>query len=174
MTASPPVTAPPPAAYAPAPVRRHRPFGVTILAIIDILIGIFIIISSIGVLALAGYLTSITMPSEIEQNLPQWFIDMAPTALALAGVVLLAIGLVSMLIAWGFLKGRNWSRTLAIVLLFLSIMAAVFNAIVSAILTTDVFFGLILSIIIPVLLIWYLTTPKVKAWFIPGYYVRQP
>jgi hypothetical protein len=172
VTATTPAPAQP--AYAPAIPPRHRPIGVTLLAILEIIIGLLVLISAIGVLALAGYLSSFTVPQEVQQTIPQWVINAAPMALALAGVVLFAIAIVSFLIAWGFLKGRNWARTFAIVLLFLSILASIFNAIVTAIFTTDTLFGILLSIIIPVLLIWYLTTRRVKAWFIPGYYTKSP
>jgi hypothetical protein len=152
---------------------RHRPIGVTLLAILDIIVGIFILIAAVGVLSLAGYLTSVTIPPEIEQSIPQWVIDAAPVALAFAGVVLLAIAIISFLVAWGFLRGKNWARILSIVLLFLSILTSIFNAIVAAIFTTDALFGILLSILLPVLLIWYLTTTKVKMWFIPGYYAYR-
>jgi hypothetical protein len=174
MTASTQETVPPPPTYVTAPAQRHRPLGVTILAIIYLLLGVLIIISAIGVLVLAGYIGLVTIPPEVEQNIPQWFIGLVPIALAVTGVVLFVVGLISILIAWGFLKGRNWSRVLAIVLLFIAVVVTVFNTIVAAIFTTGALLGLIVSIIIPILLIWYLTTPKVKAWFKPGYYTSQP
>ena len=121
------------------------------------------VIASIGVLVLAGYLSSVTIPPEVRQNLPQWFLDFAPTALAIGGIVILIIGLISFFIAWGFLKGRNWARMVALILLIISVVISVFNTIVAAIFTPEALFGLIMAIIIPALLIWYLTTKKVKA-----------
>jgi hypothetical protein len=174
MSTEPPLTTAPPPAYVSAPPVRHRPIGVTILAILDIIVGIFIVISAIGFLVLAGYLSSVTIPPDIKQNLPQWFINFAPIAIGIAGVILLIIGLITFLIAWGFLRGRNWSRIVAIILLFISIIVTVINTIVAAIFTTGALIGLIISIIIPVLLIWYLTTPRVKAWFLPAYYAPKP
>jgi hypothetical protein len=148
-----------------APPPRYRPLGVTILAVLEIIVGVFMIVAALGVLVLAGYLSTVSIPSEIQQNIPQWFIDIAPTALAIGGIALLIVGVISFLIAWGFLKGRNWARIVAIVLLFISVLTSIFNAIVAAVFTTGALFSLIVAIIIPVLLIWYLYTPKVKMWF---------
>ncbi len=174
MTTSPPITTAPPPPYVGPPPPRYRPIGVTILAILEIIVGIFLVIAAVGVLVLAGYISSVSIPPEIDQNLPQWFIDFAPTALAIGGIVVLIIGLISFFVAWGFLKGRNWARMVAIILLVISVLISIFNAIAAAIFTTGALFSLIVAIIIPVLLIWYLTTAKVKAWFMPGRYAGRP
>jgi hypothetical protein len=173
MTSYTPANEPPPPVY-PAPPVRHRPLGVTILAILEMLFGILLIIAALGVFVIAGYISTVTIPPDIQQNLPQWFINFAPVFLAVSGVIILVIGIISIMVAWGFLKGRNWARVLAIILLFLSVLVTIFNAIVAAIFTTGALLSLVVSIIIPILLIWYLTTRRVKAWFGVGQYPRPP
>jgi hypothetical protein len=144
------------------------------LAIIHILLGVLLVIAAIGVMVLAGYLGLVTIPTEIQQSVPQWFVNLAPLLLAIAGIVILVFGLVSIAIGWGFLKGKNWSRVLAMIFFVIVIIVDVFNAIVAAIFTSGALLSLIVAIIIPVIIVWYLTTSRVKAWFKPEYYVRQP
>lgn len=161
----PPTGVQPPSPYAPYPVRRSRPVGVTILAVLEILVGILVLLGSIGVFVLAGSLTLSSVRQNIEQNLPSWFVNIAPAALAIFGVVLLIIAIIIFLVARGFLKGKNWSRVLAMILLVLSILGSVINLIATGLFSAGALVSFIIAIIIPVLLIFYLTRPGVKAWF---------
>ena len=144
------------------------------MAILYILAGILIVIAAVGVLALAGYLGLAGIPSDIQQNIPQWFIDLAPIVLGIGGIVLFIIGIITLAIAWGFLKGRNWARVVAMILLIISIVTTIINAILAAVFTVGALLSLIVSIIIPVLILWYLTTRRVKQWFKPEEYGLRP
>jgi hypothetical protein len=77
------------------------------------------------------------------------------------GAVLVAIGIVSFIVAYGLLKGRGWAWTVTIIL---SIVSIVWNAITLA---GGNFFGII-SIIVSGLIIYYLYRPHVKAFFGKG------
>lgn len=77
------------------------------------------------------------------------------------GVVLVAIAIVSFVVAYGLLKGKGWAWTVAIIL---SIISIVWNAITLA---GGNFFGII-SIIISAVIIYYLYRPHVKAYFGKG------
>jgi len=78
------------------------------------------------------------------------------------GIVLLALAIVSFIVAYGLLKGRGWAWTATIIL---SIISIVWNAITIA---TAANFGGIISIIIDAIIIYYLYRPHVKAYFGKG------
>jgi hypothetical protein len=78
------------------------------------------------------------------------------------GAVLVALAIVSFVVAYGLLKGRRWAWTITIIL---SIISIVWNAITIA---TAANFGGIVSIIISGIIIYYLFRPHVKAYFGKG------
>jgi hypothetical protein len=78
------------------------------------------------------------------------------------GVVLVAIAIVSFVVAYGLLKGKGWAWTVSIIL---SIISIVWNAIT---LVTAANFGGIISIIISGVILYYLFRPHVKAYFGKG------
>ena len=84
------------------------------------------------------------------------------------GVVLLAIAIVSFVVAYGLLKGKGWAWTVAIIL---SIISIVWNAIT---LVTAANFGGIISIIISGIILYYLFRPHVKAYFGKGVSPSRP
>jgi hypothetical protein len=75
------------------------------------------------------------------------------------GAVLVAIAIVSFVVAYGLLKGKRWAWTVAIIL---SIISIVWNAIT---LVTAANYGGIISIIISGIILYYLYRPHVKAYF---------
>jgi hypothetical protein len=81
------------------------------------------------------------------------------------GIVLLALAIVSFVVAYGLLKGLGWAWTVTVIL---SITSIVFNAI--SIATGNI--AAIISIIISGIIIYYLYRPHVKAYFGKG--VSQP
>ena len=77
------------------------------------------------------------------------------------GGVLIAIGIVSFIVAYGLLKGMRWAWTVTVVL---SIISIALNAI--SIATGNI--GGIVSIIISGIILYYLYRPHVKAFFGKG------
>lgn len=171
-------TAPPPPPPAPrtevhAPGRaRRRPVGITILAILGVLAGLFTILSALGSFALAGYFSQSNIPQDVRNQIPDWFESLAPAFFIGTGVVMLIVAILLFLVAWAFIKGSNWGRVLAMVLLALLVVVSLIS-IISSIASGNwqmVSMGsLLLSIIIPAAIIWYLTTSHVKQWFNPGF-----
>lgn len=78
------------------------------------------------------------------------------------GAVLVAIAVVSFIVAYGLLKGKGWAWTVAIIL---SIISIVWNVVTLA---TAANFGGIISIIISGIILYYLFRPHVKAYFGKG------
>lgn len=77
------------------------------------------------------------------------------------GGILLALGIVSFVVAYGLLKGRRWAWTLTVVLSAISIVLNVISIVSGN-------FGGIVSIIISGIIIYYLYRPRVKAYFGKG------
>jgi len=139
--------------------------GVTILAVLQILIAILLLFGALAFFALAA-LTSVTeLQDQLGTELPQWLLDTAATVFAVLGVILLLFAILWFAIAYGFFKGRGWAWTAAIVLAILSIMLDVLPAILVASVELLLDAGTLISIAILLLIILYLTRPHVKRFF---------
>jgi hypothetical protein len=82
------------------------------------------------------------------------------------GAILIAIAIVSFIVAYGLLKGRRWAWTVTIIL---SIISIVWNAIT----IVGNPFGIV-SIIVSGIIIYYLYRPHVKAFFGKGVGPSRP
>ena len=139
---------------------KSRPTGVTIIAILNIIGGIIMVFGGLVLVAAGAILPSLP-PSTFEgsgmdlSGVPTWLIGGG--AIAIGGVIV-ALGIVSFIVAYGLMKGMGWSWTLTVVL---SIIIIALNAI--SIATGN--FGGIISIIISGVILYYLYRPHVKAYF---------
>ena len=154
---------------------KSRPTGVTIIAILNIIGGAIMLIFGIGLITLGAVLPtlppSVFNQSELQGNLTAGQAPIPPSAPPMAlqsllggfgiafGAVLVALAIVSFIVAYGLLKGRGWAWTVTIIL---SIISIVWNAITIA---TAANFGGIVSIIISGIILYYLYRPHVKAYF---------
>jgi hypothetical protein len=131
--------------------RPRRPIGITILAVLEILIGIVGFLAS---LAIIGF-------SALFSTLPRIGPLLGTIGLIIGGVVLF-FSLIWLATGAGFLHGRGWSWTLGMIFSVLSLLGAV-GALTIGLITGGVggliFWGLIL---------YYLTRNHVKAFFGKG------
>jgi hypothetical protein len=128
-----------------------------------------------------GNLTADDSDIDYFSGIPPSLIGGGPIAI---GSVMIAIGIVSFVIAYGLLKGLRWAWTVTIVLSIISIVLSVITAIATVqalvglglgiILPPTAIidpssppppFGAIISIIISGIIIYYLHRPNVKAYF---------
>jgi hypothetical protein len=115
----------------------NRPTGVTIIAALEIIIGILYAIIGLGAAALGDYMSGVYG--------------------ALGGIVsgvFLILALISFAICWGYLTGKGWARILGLIM---AALGALFG-----LLTYPA--GLI-DLIINGVIIYYLTRPNVVDWF---------
>jgi hypothetical protein len=164
---------------------KSRPLGVTIIAILNIIGGAFSLIGGLGLIAL-GVILPLVPPSTFNQSelqgnltagqapIPAPPVDTSMFAQSLfggvsiaIGAVLIAIAIVSFVVAYGLLKGRRWAWTVTIIL---SIISIVWNAITLA---GGNFFGIV-SIVVSGIIIYYLYRPHVKAFFGKGVGPSRP
>lgn len=135
----------------------RRPTGVTIIAILNIIGGIIMLFGGIALVAAGSILPSFQMTDELS-GVPDWLLGTGAIAM---GIIVIILGIISFIVAYGLLKGAGWAWSLTVVL---SIVSIVLNAI--SIATGN--FGGIISIIISAIILYYLYRPHVKSFFGKG------
>jgi hypothetical protein len=121
---------------------QSRPLGVTIIAILQILSGLFNL--SVGIFS--GTLAAI------------FGVDVLPATvlLGLIGGGLIIHGVSQLVTAWGVLKGKSWAWKLTLVLIIIGIILAAIRE--------DVF-AVIVNVTWGVIFVYYLFRPHVKDYF---------
>jgi hypothetical protein len=135
--------------YRQEPIKQ-RPTGVSILAVLQILGGIFFFGFGIILLILAGFVGIAGFIPDVSA-FPAFI---GGTILGIIGGVMLVIGVLSFVVAYGYWNGLSWAWTIGIVI-------TVIGLIVDLVSLPQSIIGLILSGII----LYYLTRPNVKRWF---------
>ena len=120
--------------------RTPRPTGVTLIALLAILVG------SLGFF---GSLTILGSP-----------VLVARIGATIGGVILVS-SLVWLLVGWGYLKGKGWAWILGMISSILSMISAI-----GAIAAGQA--GGVVGLLIWGLMLYYLTRPRVKAFFRKG------
>lgn len=144
-SSSPPPTTPPTGATrydAQKTGRPERPLGVTIIAVLEALGGL-VLLGSGSFLLIFGSFSSVGAGFMV-----------GAFAGALGGLLII-LGLLSFIFAWGIWKGKGWAWTLTLIFTILGLIGALvsFN---------------IISLLIDVIILYYLTRPQVKAFFGKG------
>src|SRR6058998_198155 len=131
--------------------KPSRPVGITILAVLEILIGIVGLLASLVIIGFSALFATL------------------PTVGSLLGAIGLVIGGVVLFfsIIWlatgvGFLHGRGWSWTLGVIFSILSLLGAI------GALTIGLITGGVGGLIFWGLMLYYLTRTHVKAFFGKG------
>ncbi len=131
--------------------RPSRPAGITILAVLEILIGIVGLLAS---LVIIGF-------SALFSTLPRVGSLLGSIGLVIGGVVLF-FSIVWLATGAGFLHGRGWSWTLGMIFSVLSLLGAVGS------LTLGLITGGVVGLIFWGFMLYYLTRTHVKAFFGKG------
>jgi tryptophan-rich sensory protein len=142
---------------------KNRPAGITILAALQIIFGILFLLGAIGMFLIASLADAADLEEAIGEDAPDWISDNFVMAFGLLGVLFLIIGIVGLVLGYGYLKGIGWAWTVGIVFAVLGIIGDIFESMVDR--TADVLASSIIGIIIALLIIYYLTRPHVKAFF---------
>jgi hypothetical protein len=124
---------------------KERPVGVTILAILEIIVGLVSFFGGLGAVILGGVLGGLIGGT-------------GGVAALIGGVViggiLVIIGLVSFVIAYGFWKGSGWAWILGLIFAVIGLIMGLIS-LPSGIIT----------ILMEALILYYLTRPHVKEFF---------
>jgi len=123
---------------------EDRPTGVAILAILEAFVGVYYLITGFGEFVAAAVIRSLAL-SGITHDV----MAMIPRVL---GTILMIVGLLSILLAWGIWTGKGWARMVALVFAIVAIILSLISL---------HFVGLVIDVII----VYYLTRPNVKQFF---------
>jgi hypothetical protein len=122
-----------------APVKV-RPLGVTILVILSALGGIMAILGGMAIMGVSA------LASEI-----------GALGAAIGGITLI-MGLIQLVIAWGLWTGKGWAWLLGLIFGVLGILMALASMVGGN-------FSSLVSLAINAIIVYYLYTPPVKAFF---------
>lgn len=150
-------------AYPAAPgwQSNPRPVGVTVLAVLS-----FIGAAGLALGGLALLLAGSVLAGVGATFAPAWAVAAGGAILMVIGIVFLAMAAVAILSGIGLLGGKPWAWTLTLVLVALNALSGILDLVSGN-------FGALLGIALAVLVIWYLFTPPVKAFFAKSH-VKTP
>ncbi|HZY94298.1 MAG TPA: hypothetical protein VFE98_05470 [Candidatus Bathyarchaeia archaeon] len=145
--------------------KPTRPTGVTVLGVLAILIGLGGIVFG-GLLVLAAAVISTINIGSTYPQLAGYSAGTIAILLGALGGVLLIIGILYLVTGIGFFGGKGWAWTIGMIVSVLSIIANIVQAII--IFTGTIIGGTVVFTTIPLIIIYYLTRPHVKAFFGKG------
>ncbi|MFB2938441.1 hypothetical protein ACE1B6_24605 [Aerosakkonemataceae cyanobacterium BLCC-F154] len=131
----------------------NRPIGVTILAVLQLINSIF---ATLGGIYILFFRTAIFQRIPETENLPQ-----SPTFIAGFAIILIIIGLIGFLLAYGLYTLKGWAWLIALTLNILSIFSSLSAIIFNPTKKGGDTFGLIIASVI----VYYLLRPEVKRAF---------
>jgi len=141
-----------------------RPTGVTILAVLAALLAVVFLIALFGSVLLLVLSNNTDLLNQLtSRGAPQWIVDNFRTIFAVLAIVFLVFMLVAAFLAWGFLKGSRWAWALGVTFMIVDLIATVVQAV--ALPGTDTVVGLAIRLVIPLLILYYLTLGRVKSFF---------
>ena len=169
-------------------MSRKRPIGITIISILMILNGSFLLFSGIVAFFLASNFattinsldmlssngTEINITNLSNNNNNYNIIKNLNYFIYFIAVILTLFSLIHFLISYGLLKGKSWARTITLIISFISVLGNVlmilivlslFTIIESILSNPSILFGNIFTIIINSLIIFYLLRKEVKEYF---------
>ncbi|MFH0848946.1 MAG: hypothetical protein V1857_05545 [archaeon] len=129
-----------------------RPLGVTVVAVLELISGIAVFITGLLFILFAAFVSSI---------LPALF-----GLVAYVGAILTLLGIASMILGFGLLKGKSWARTFALALSILGLVTSGVTLVLSAGLGALGLAANLPALLVNVLIIYYLTRPHVEAYFV--------
>ena len=150
--------------------NKERPAGITVIAILIVIGGIFLLIGGISLLGLGAFLSTasedIIQSNDISADLTQLAsLGMIPLVL---GVVMLILGIAYLIVSYGLLKGKGWAWIITIIVTIIGLIMQIISAIIVGSITSSIWYGLashIVGIIISGVIIYYMFRPHVKAFY---------
>lgn len=149
--------------------RPLRPTGVTILAILAILAALGLLFSgavliglglALGTLAAAADITN-ALKNAGYPGLSSLGVGTLSALIIALGAVILILGILYLFVGIGFLGGKRWAWTLGVIVSIIGIVLGIIQVAFGN-------YGSILSLVISLLIVYYLMRPHVKAFFGKG------
>ena len=148
---------------AAAPVQRgSRPGGITVLTILQGITSFVMLLGGSALLVLSTFLGAggwEMIPEEVLQQMAHAFTSVSIIALTTAfltgiGLVLFILAVLGFIMTWGLWSGKLWARTITMVLTVIGIVTGIFSLP-----------GSLISILIDIVILYYLTRPHIKAYY---------
>ncbi len=149
--------------------RPPRPTGVTILGILAILGGITGLFGGAVLIGLGLLLGTLVASAEIANQLTLagypgltgLGVSLISTIVILLGVIVLILGILYLAVGVGFFGGKGWAWTLGVIVSVIGIILNIVQIAVGS-------FGSVISLLIGLLILYYLMRPHVKSFFGKG------
>ncbi|MGA2462492.1 MAG: DUF2127 domain-containing protein [Candidatus Bathyarchaeia archaeon] len=132
-------------------MTKERPIGVTILAVLEAILGVMVLLGGLSIV-IEGFILSDMIPRV------RWF----PTRIIGGGIALLVFALIDFALAIGLWVGKRWAWIAGLVCAILGIMLGVFSLFVRP------GIGELVALVLDLVIIYYLMQPKVQAYFPKG------
>ena len=153
---------------APPIQQRSRPGGITLLAILQGITSFFTLLGSVALLLLSAFFAAggwdLVPEEELADALQQipWastftsvqFFALTTAFLAGIGLVLLIVAVLGFIMTWGLWSGKSWARIITMILAVIGVVTGIFNLP-----------GSLISILINVVILYYLTRPHIMAYY---------
>jgi len=143
-------------AAAPIAVSGGRPTGATVIAVIEAILGVLGILGALVLIGLGGIAGGIVGSSGADGA------GAAGGVLAgvglVGGLIFLLIGLLYIAIAYGVWKARGWAWMLGVVVTVIGLAFGVLG------LTGGISLSSIISLALPIIVLYYFMQPDVKRW----------
>jgi hypothetical protein len=148
--------------------RRSRPGGITLLTILQGITSVIMLLGGAALLVLSAFFAAggwNLIPEEeladAFQQIP-WgstftsvqFFALTTAFLAGVGLVLLILSILGFIMTWGLWSGKSWARLITMILAVISIVTGIFSLP-----------GSLISILIEIVILYYLTRPHIKAYY---------
>lgn len=169
-------------------MSNKRPIGITIISILMILNGSFLLFSGIVAFFLASNFattlksldmisstgTDINITNFSNNNNNSNLIKSFNYFIYFIAVIITLFSLIHFVISYGLLKGKSWARTITLIISFISVLGNILmilivlslsNIIESILSNPSILFGNIFTIIINSVIIFYLLRKEVKEYF---------
>ena len=142
----------------------NRPFGVTLLSIIQLILGIGYLLSMLWALSISAWADSVDGQTELQSVGGDQLANFVATLFLVISIVYLVLGISSLMLSRGYFKGRERARHRGRTMAALAIVFALFCLLlpIPAKLGPDSPFW---AIVFNLFLVYYLARPKVLAFF---------
>ena len=143
-------------------MQRHRPLGVTLIGILDIIAGLIFLFGGLGLFIAIPIIDSNPEKYSIASGSMAFQVLTSPLGYAIAGGVA-ALGIANIAIGIGLLKGKQWAWKIAVALALISLATDIITVVVQA--GSASLGGSVIGGIIDAVILYYLYRPHAKAYF---------
>jgi len=143
-------------------MQRHSPFGITIIGILGIIVGLIFLLGGLGLFIAIPIIGSNPEKYSIHSSSMVFQVLTSSLGYAIAGGMV-ALGIANIATGIGLLKGKQWAWRIAVVLALISLASEAITVAVQA--NPSSLGGSVIGGIIDGVILYYLYRPHAKAYF---------